>query len=390
MFDPPRARVARRDADRRGAVLIGPADRVRGVRLGHQPVVAVGMGREDQRAVMHRGKAPGDGLFQHLRPVMPAIVEDVFAVGVDDREMGVQPIAGIVGIGLGHETGGKAVAAGQTLDQHLEEPGIIGGAQRVVGVHQIDLELAQAGFGDCRVGGNIHRLAGVIEVGKEGVEGIQRADRHDLCRLAPLARARRERHLKLFPAVVDQEEFQFHRADRRQPARLVAADDAGQRVTGVAVIGLAVFAKHPDRQKRCRRVEPGHRHEATLGRFQHAIGIAAVEDKGAVLDILAPDVEIEDGHRKPGSVLHHRVRETDGNTFAARLAVEVGGCHTDGTHLRVLSKPVLHFLTWCRGWSETAPAGQRRHRQSRPMPLGHLRLIISAVRGIPPVQLTGI
>ncbi len=35
---------------------------------------------------------------------------------------------------------------GKALDQHLEEPCIVGGAQRVIGMHQVHLELAKAGF----------------------------------------------------------------------------------------------------------------------------------------------------------------------------------------------------------------------------------------------------
>src|SRR5690606_33129606 len=184
---------------------------------------------------------------------------------------------------------------------------------------------------------------------------------HDLRRLAPLARAWRGGHLEFPAAVVDQVELQLHRADRGQPVLAVALHDAGQRMARVAVIGLAVLAVHPDRQERGRRVEPGHRHEAALGRLEYAVGIAGFEDERAVLDILAPDVEVEDGHRIARAVRHHRVGKADGYALAAGLTVEVGSGHADRAHLGVFSEPVLHHSPdrpECRGpkppWAGTA------------------------------------
>ena len=86
----------------------------------------------------------------------------------------MKPRSGIIFIRFGHEACGKAVATRQPLDQHLEQPGIIGGAKRIVAMHQVDLELAQARLGNCRVSGDVHFLAGIIKIGKEFVELIQR------------------------------------------------------------------------------------------------------------------------------------------------------------------------------------------------------------------------
>jgi hypothetical protein len=150
------------------------------------------------------------------------------------------------------------------------------------------------------------------------------------------------RHLHGLAAVVDQEELQLHRADRGQAAGLVALHHGVQRVAGVALIGLAVLAEHPDRQQRGRRLKPGHRHEAAFGGFQHAIGIALFEDQRAVVDILAPDVEVQDREGEAGSVLHHLVGKTRRHALAARLPVQVGGGHANGPHVGVLSQPVFH------------------------------------------------
>jgi hypothetical protein len=91
--------------------------------------------------------------------------------------MQVHAVAGPVLIGFGHETGGKAVPPRQPLDQHLEQPGVVGHLQHVVGMQQVDLELADPGLGYGGVGVDVHRLAGVIEIGEETVERIQRAQR---------------------------------------------------------------------------------------------------------------------------------------------------------------------------------------------------------------------
>ena len=342
MFHPPCCRVASRNSDGGGAVFVAPGDGGGGVLARHEAFKTVLMGRKDQRRIVHGVQTARHRLFQHRGAFRPAAVKDVVAFGVDQAEMGVQAGSGIFRVRFGHEAGGKAVAAGQTLDQHLEEPGVIGGAQGIVAMHQVHLELAKAGFRGRGVGGNVHRLTRIIEVGEEGVESVKRPDRQRFRRLAPFTRPGRGRHLHGLAGIVDQEKFQFHRADRGQAAGLVAVDDGGQRMAGVALIGGAVFVEHPDRQQRRRRLQPGHRQKAAFGRLQHAVLIALFKDQGAVVDILAPDVEVEDRERKPGSVLHHLVGKARRNPFAARLPVQVGRRHPDRPDIGVFSEVVFH------------------------------------------------
>ena len=293
MFDAPRLVAARGDADRGGAVLIGPANP--GGRMGfrHHPVKAIGMRAKDQRRALHRVHAARHSVAQRVGPLRPAIVEDVVALLIQYREMGVQAGAGVILIRFRHKACGKAVPPCQTLDQHLEQPCVIGGAQRIVTMHEVDLELAQTRLGNGGVGGDVHLFAGVIKIGEEQIELVERADRHRLGRFAPLARPGGDGHLKVAARIVDQEEFQLNGTDRRQPARLVAVEHRAQRMARIAGVGAAIFAEHPDRQQGRGRVEPRHRHEAPLGRFQHAIRIARFEHQRTVVDILAPDVEVQ-------------------------------------------------------------------------------------------------
>ncbi len=55
----------------------------------------------------------------------------------------------------------------------LEEPQIVGGAQRVRSVAQGNLELGRAAFGNRRAGGDAHRVAGGIERVEEARKGVE-------------------------------------------------------------------------------------------------------------------------------------------------------------------------------------------------------------------------
>ncbi|MPL71107.1 hypothetical protein SDC9_16877 [bioreactor metagenome] len=344
MLDPPRRGARGRDSQRCGAVLIGPADAGRRMGVRYKALEAVRMWREDQGRAGQGGKAAGDRGAHRLRSLLAAVIEDVAPVAVEHREMHVHAVARPQRIGFRHERGGKAMAAGKPLHQHLEGPGVIGGLQRVGLVHQVQLELARPGFRDCGVGGNIHRLAGVIKRAEEGVEGIEGAQAQRFAAGAPLARAGRGRHPQGLAAVVDQEEFKLGRDHRGQAAVLVAVNDAGQRLARIAGIGPAVHVEHPDRQKRGRRGEPGHRHEAALGRAQQSVAIAGLEDERAVLDVLAPDVEVHHREGKPRPLGEDLVGEPCGDALAPRHPVQVRRCHANGAHFGVFSQPV-HVLT---------------------------------------------
>ena len=62
--------------------------------------------------------------------------------------MYMEPATGATAIGLGHEGGGKAVFPRHAFDDTLEKHGVVGSAQGIVYVHEIDFELADAVFGD--------------------------------------------------------------------------------------------------------------------------------------------------------------------------------------------------------------------------------------------------
>ena len=339
VFDAACGGTAARHADRGGAVVIGPADARGRVAFGDEAFVAVGMGRKDQREIGNALQAARDGVAQERRALGAAVGEDVVAGGVEQRDVGVQAVAGEILVRLGHEAGRHAVVAGKPAHQHLEEPGIVGRAQRVGHMGEVDLELAEADLGERGLGGDVHRIAGVIKVVEEAVEGVERPEREDFGPGPALARAGRAGLLDLAARVVDEVEFHLGRHHGRETQGAVAVDHAGQSLARVAGEGLAVLGEHPEGQERGRNLEPGHGHIAAFGGPQHAVGVADLEDEGAVLDILAPDVEVEHGEGEAGAFLLDLAGEADGQTLAARLAVEVCGTASDVADLGVVVEP---------------------------------------------------
>ena len=88
-------------------------------------------------------------------------------------------------------------------------------------------------------------------------------------------------------------------------------------------------------------------------------GIALFEHQRAVVDIFAPDVEVQHRERKPRSVLDHVVGKARRDALAARLTVQIGRRHTNRAHVGVLSQPVFHHFTSGRH-------GTARHLPRRP------------------------
>jgi hypothetical protein len=258
--------------------------------------------------------------------------------------MRMQAAAGVILVGLGHEARRHPVLAREAADEELEEPRVIRRLQSVGLVHEVDLELAGAGLRDRGVGGNVHRLAGAVEPREKGVPRVQLAQCEDLGLVAPLARTRAGWHAQLAAAVVDEVELHLGRHHGRQPMRGVALDHPRERLPRVAVIGSPVLVEHPDRQERGGAFEPRHRKKPALGRQEHAIGIARAEHQGAVVDVLAPDVQIQDREGEARAFGQRLVGIAARDALAARLAVEIGGDGADRSDFGMLVEPA-HRMT---------------------------------------------
>ena len=143
--------------------------------FGHQSVIAVAMRGKDQRQIGDSFQAPRDCIQQFWRPFEGVIGKDVIPVLVEDREMNMHTAAGIVFVGFGHKAGRHPVFTGKAAHQHLEQIGIIGCAQRVGNMDQVDFKLSQTNLGCGGFDINLHRVAGVIEIVKEVIKGVEGA-----------------------------------------------------------------------------------------------------------------------------------------------------------------------------------------------------------------------
>ena len=206
--------------------------------------------------------------------------------------MHVQARACVILVGFGHERRGKTVFAGHAAHQHLEQPRIIRSLQGVWLVHHVDFELAQTGLGNRGVCGNVHQVAGVVKLGKELVELVQRPQAEDLAGNTAFARAWRYRHPQVTARIVDQEELKLDRDHGRQPQIGKPLLHGGQCMARIALKGAAILVEHPDRHQPCGRVQPWHPHEPAVGGFQHAVAVAAFHHQRAVVDVFAPDIKV--------------------------------------------------------------------------------------------------
>ncbi len=329
MFDPPRARRAAGDADGRRSVLVGPAGADGGVRARHDPVVGRPVRREDQGGGTHPVQAARHRMAQQVRALGPAIVEDVAPVLVQHREMHVHPVARILGEGFGHEGRRHAVAAGQSAHQRLEEDHVVGRGHRIA-MREVDFELAQPGLGDRAFGGDVHRLAGGVELGEIGVERVELADRQDRVPAQRPARDGVFRRGKRPARIVDEVEFHLGRRLDPPAARGIAFQHGRQCVARIAQEGLARLVMHPHWHQGRVAVEPGHRHRPALGRVKYAVLVPGLEDQGAVLDVGAPDIDVEHRKRHPHRALRKLVVLAGGQALAAHLSVEVAGSDAEG------------------------------------------------------------
>ena len=75
-----------------------------------------------------------------------------------------------IAIGFGHEGGGEAVFAGDAAHQTFEQHRVIGGAQRIVHMAHVDLELPGPIFRDGRIRRDALQLAGVVDLVQELIE----------------------------------------------------------------------------------------------------------------------------------------------------------------------------------------------------------------------------
>ena len=281
------------------------------------------MRREQQRGLGHAAQQAGHGMAQDRRTFLAAVVEDVATLGIEQAEMHMHAVARARAVRLGHEGCGKAVLARDTLDDALEEHGVIGRLQGIVAVQEVDLELADAILGDRRIRGYILALAFGIDVGNELAEIIEFVDGENGIGIQPLAGIGRDRRHGAVGLGIDQVEFHLRRHHGAQAELLVFAHDGGEGLARIGEEGLAILQEEPERHQGARPRRPGHRQDAAPGRPADTIHVARGEHMLAVDDVLAPDVDAHDRQGHADAAPQHLLGLADRYALAAHDAVEV-------------------------------------------------------------------
>ena len=126
---------------------------------------------EDRVCLGHRFQKPRHGVLQ---PLAHAGVggEDV-AVRSAYTDMHMHAVAGVIGIGLGHEGGLHPVRLGHAAHKTAEEHRHVGGGQCVVGVVEIDLVLPRAVLGDQCIRGQALHCARGLDVAQDRLGPIE-------------------------------------------------------------------------------------------------------------------------------------------------------------------------------------------------------------------------
>ncbi len=158
------------------------------VELGTEAAVGVHVGAEEGHRPPACSPAPRRwrGATPGCRSGLSA-AEDVAPGGlVEQRDVHVQPVAGLARVGLGHEGGIHLVVVGDVLDQALEQHRVVAGFDRVRHVVQVDLELRRGAFLDDGVGRDALFLGALEDVLQAVDILVEVVDQVDLGRLRRL------------------------------------------------------------------------------------------------------------------------------------------------------------------------------------------------------------
>ena len=259
--------------------------------------------------------------------------------------MHVEAVPGTGAIGLRHEGRDQLVLARHALDDAFEQHRVIRRRQRIGGMQQVDLELADAVFGDGGVGRHALLLALQVHIAEELAEILKLVERQDGIRIEPLAGIGRDRWLRGIRLRIDEVEFELRCHHRLQAMFRIAPQHLRQGLARVAEKRRAGIREQPQRDHGARPGRPVDRHGPAPGGAAYAIGVAAGEHHRVAHDILTPHVDADDGERHANAVLGNPAGLVDRDALAAHDAVEIahggvqhfdlGICRQPGDDIRI-------------------------------------------------------
>ena len=239
------------------------------------------------------------------------------------------------------------MAAGLHAHQTLQQDQVVGRLQNILAVVQRQFVLARRIFGDQRLDWDALRLGAGIDVGKQRFHAVQMVDRVHLglAAHAPVENGARRLDATVRVALVlEQEEFQFEGAGRMQPLRREGLNLARQSVARVRAHRLAVEMIHRQKHLAARRAGAVKRLQRARDRPGAQVAVAGIPDQAGFVDVLAGDVEAEDGDRHVAAALVDRQQLVAADDFSPANAVGVGEQDVEGLNVRMGIQKRLCFV----------------------------------------------
>ena len=213
--------------------------------------------------------------------------------------------------------------AGHPLDDALEQHRVIGGAQGIVHMQQVDFKLAYAIFRDRRIGGHALLRAGRIDIAEEGPELVDLVNGEHRIGIKPLAGYRRDGgNGTVFLGIIEIE-FKLHGNHRMKIHCRKAFNQARQHPARIAAEWRTVFLAQPQRDEGRGFRRPVHRQDSAPDGLAQAIGVAGGEDQRRILDVLAPDINPHHRQRHAQAPAQHFFRLFNRNALAPHDPVQI-------------------------------------------------------------------
>ncbi|MNZ39239.1 hypothetical protein D3C78_567280 [compost metagenome] len=346
VFDAQVARVRFGDADARVAVFKAPAGAARRVDHGTIATHGIVVGREDRHALRQQFQATGHGMAQRALVIGG---QQVVALLVVEADMHVHAAARRVQVGFAHETGAHAVLERHATRAAAEQCGPVGGAQAVVTVAEVDLELPGAQFCGDHVGVHALLVGGFDHLSQHVGVTRQAFDVHVWLVVRITAeRVAGELRQAVFQRAVEQVELQLEGHHRANAATLQALQHPGQHFAGLELdrCGGAVGA---DQHLPQRLVLPAHRLEGAGNQPPWRIGVTVVEAVVANRVQAALDTQQNAVLRQfQGTAGSDFFEHVDRVALAIKMPGDVQADQVDITHLRMLGAKCAYFTKQIR------------------------------------------
>ncbi len=350
-----------------GAVVVAPAGLLRHPARRRQAAEAVGVGRPDRHRLRHGRRQAADGPAQLPAAGLAAVVEDVGALRIQQRQVDVGAAGGKGAERAGHEGRRQPVAGGDPLHRPLQQQGVVAGGEDVGAVIEVDLELRRRVFHRRHLGGDVLLAAGGDDGLQHRCPGVELRHQIDLRRRRPLAAGGGAGGQGAPALLFHQVELQLEGHIRPQAQRLQPGGHGGEDVARVQPPGPAAAVAHGEQHLRPLRPRPGHRRQRSRHRVAGIVRIAVGGAHAGALDVVAQHVHGVGGPRQRHTLAVELVEGGDVEALAARHAADIRHHGVDPAHLRMARQEGRRFAGAGRRGGGAHGGGRRRPARGQRM-----------------------